>query len=97
MQMVPQSGDDRSEAAADEDHRKLHRLRPLRQRMPPWAARIEADKGIVIDREKCDVCLKCADGCYAKALKAVAESMTVDEIMDVVEQDRDFMTIQAVE
>ena len=43
------------------------------------------------------MCLKCADGCYAKALKAVAESMTVDEIMDVVEQDGDFMTIQAVE
>ena len=57
---------------------------------PHGAARIEADKGIVIDREKCDVCLKCADGCYAKALKAVAESMTVDEIMDVVEQDRGF-------
>lgn len=57
---------------------------------PHGAVRIEADKGIVIDREKCDVCLKCADGCYAKALKAVAESMTVDEIMDVVEQDRGF-------
>lgn len=57
---------------------------------PHGAVRIEADKGIVIDREKCDVCLKCADGCYAKALKAVAEAMTVDEIMDVVEQDRGF-------
>ncbi|MDO4859635.1 MAG: glycyl-radical enzyme activating protein [Bacillota bacterium] len=52
---------------------------------------IEAVDGeIHIDRAKCDMCLECANGCYAKAINAVAKPMTVEEIMKIVAQDYDF-------
>lgn len=57
---------------------------------PKEAVTIEPGAGVVIDRNRCDVCLQCADDCYAKALRAVAEPMTVTEIMDAVEQDKGF-------
>lgn len=44
----------------------------------------------MIDRSKCDMCLKCADECYAQALRPVAKIMSVDEIMEVAEQDKGF-------
>lgn len=52
-----------------------------------------ADDGkvnIIIDREKCHICLKCTEVCYAKALRPVAKSMTIDEIIDIVHQDKGF-------
>lgn len=57
---------------------------------PNGAISISAEKGIVIDRDKCQVCLKCADECYANALRPVAKPMTMDEIMAVAEQDKGF-------
>ncbi|MDO4486441.1 MAG: glycyl-radical enzyme activating protein [Bacillota bacterium] len=57
---------------------------------PQAAVTIDPQDGIVIDRTRCDVCLKCAETCYAKALRAVAKPMTVDEIIGVVEQDKGF-------
>lgn len=57
---------------------------------PKGAVSVSQDKGIVIDRKKCDVCLICADGCYAKALRPVANLKTVDEILDIAEQDKGF-------
>lgn len=57
---------------------------------PKEAVSMEPESGIVIDRSRCDVCLKCADECYAKALKAAAEPMTAHEVVSVAERDRGF-------
>lgn len=46
--------------------------------------------GIAIDRGKCKVCLACAKGCYAKALRPVAKPMSAEEILRVCAQDKDF-------
>jgi len=57
---------------------------------PRGAVTMTAEKGVVIDREKCDVCLACADECYAQALRPVAKLMTIDEILCIAEQDKGF-------
>ena len=57
---------------------------------PQGAISMSPSEGIVIDRLECKVCLRCADECFARALRPVAEEMTADEIMSAVEQDRDF-------
>lgn len=43
-----------------------------------------------IIREKCDNCMKCVDACIYKALEVVGKTMSVSEVIDVVEQDRPF-------
>lgn len=49
------------------------------------------DEGqIDIHRELCNRCLACADTCYAKALQPVATEMTVEQVMQEVEQDKQF-------
>ena len=57
---------------------------------PNGALYHDPEMGLIIDRNKCDMCLKCADECYAQALRPVARSMSVDEIMDLAEQDKGF-------
>ena len=57
---------------------------------PQNAMIMSAEKGVIIDRTQCDVCLKCTEGCYAQALKPVAKSMAIDEILDIAEQDKGF-------
>ena len=57
---------------------------------PQGAVTMNLQEGVAIDRNKCDVCLACADGCYAKALRPVAKLMTIDEILSVAEQDKGF-------
>lgn len=57
---------------------------------PNGAVTVRPEKGITIDRTKCQVCLACADECYAKALRPVAKQMTVDEIIRIAEQDKGF-------
>ncbi|MEA4988325.1 MAG: glycyl-radical enzyme activating protein, partial [Anaerovorax sp.] len=54
------------------------------------AVTMNPEEGVVIDRIKCDVCLKCADECYAQALRPVAKPMTIDEILCIAEQDKGF-------
>ncbi len=54
------------------------------------ALSVDPQEGIVIDRDRCDVCLECADQCYAGALRGAATPMTVDEILGVAEQDSGF-------
>lgn len=54
------------------------------------AVTMDPEKGIIIDRDKCDVCLACAKECYAQALRPVAKPMTIDEILDIAEQDKGF-------
>jgi len=47
-------------------------------------------KKVVIDREKCTGCLKCADVCITKSLYASAWDTTVDEVYDRVMKDSGF-------
>ncbi|WP_288485448.1 glycyl-radical enzyme activating protein [uncultured Slackia sp.] len=49
-----------------------------------------ADAGISIDRSRCTMCLACADGCFANALRPVARRMTVGEVLAEVEKDKGF-------
>ena len=48
------------------------------------------DQEIDIRWELCDTCLRCADICYAQALKPVAQSMTVEDVLYQVAQDKQF-------
>ena len=57
---------------------------------PRGAVTMNPEEGVVIDRAKCDVCLACADECYAQALRPVAKPMTIDEILRIAEQDKGF-------
>lgn len=57
---------------------------------PKGAVNMSPKTGVVIDRDKCDLCLLCADQCYAKGLRPVAKPMTVEEILRVAEQDKGF-------
>lgn len=57
---------------------------------PQNAIFVNDEKEIDIDRDRCNVCLMCADTCYAKALQPVADMMTVEGVMQKVEQDRQF-------
>ena len=57
---------------------------------PKGAVTVSREQGVTIDRTTCNVCLACADECYAKALRPVAKSMTLDEIIRIAEQDKGF-------
>ena len=57
---------------------------------PRKAIFVNSEGEIDIDREKCDVCLKCTETCYAKALQPVADMMTAEQVMKTVEQDSQF-------
>lgn len=57
---------------------------------PQRAISVDAAGDISINRDECDICLKCADECYAKALRPVARAMTIDEIVNAIDQDRGF-------
>ena len=57
---------------------------------PQDAISISAEEGVIIDRTKCDLCLVCANECYAKTLRPVARFMTVDEILEIAAQDKGF-------
>ena len=48
------------------------------------------DKGLNIDRGKCSLCELCVDNCYSKALRMSAEPMTIEEVMHVILQDKEF-------
>ena len=43
-----------------------------------------------IHRDLCDRCMACVSACSYNALEVVGKAMSVDEILDVVEQDRPF-------
>ncbi len=44
----------------------------------------------VLDRERCKVCGKCAEKCYAAALEIVGRTATVEEVIDEVLRDKPF-------
>ena len=57
---------------------------------PQNAIHVGEDKKIHVDRAVCNLCMECTKFCFAQALKAVATEMTVQEIIDVVLQDKGF-------
>lgn len=57
---------------------------------PKDAVYVDEKKQIAIDRDLCDRCMKCADGCYAGALKRVATEMTAEEAFAEAAKDKDF-------
>lgn len=57
---------------------------------PEGAVAAGPEKGIFIDRAKCNVCLACADACYAQALRPAGKQMTIEEILRIAEQDKGF-------
>jgi len=44
----------------------------------------------VVDREKCQGCGTCAEGCYARALVLMGKPMSVEEVLAEVRKDRAF-------
>lgn len=46
--------------------------------------------GIITDAELCKLCGKCAEVCPTKAIEMSGKSMTVNEIMDIIEKERIF-------
>lgn len=57
---------------------------------PKGAISFTSDGTVEIDRSACDLCMKCVDVCYAKALQPVADYMTVEEVLREAGQDKDF-------
>ncbi|MHA1732719.1 MAG: glycyl-radical enzyme activating protein [Promethearchaeota archaeon] len=51
---------------------------------------IDPGNEFFVDRDACNLCLACVDVCPSGALSVVGRSMTVDEIVEVVESDRVF-------
>jgi pyruvate formate lyase activating enzyme len=49
-----------------------------------------ADSKAVIDRNKCEGCLICAEGCPSRALRAEGRSAAVSDILDAAERDSVF-------
>jgi pyruvate formate lyase activating enzyme len=60
------------------------------QTCPNGAISINRETGVTIDQSKCKVCLKCANECYAQALRPVAKPMTLKQIVNVVAEDKGF-------
>jgi pyruvate formate lyase activating enzyme len=51
---------------------------------------MDAEKGHVLRRERCDVCGDCTRECYAKALEVVGREASVAEVLSEVLRDRAF-------
>lgn len=51
---------------------------------------INVDGQIQVDSQKCNLCMKCVQECYANSLTPVAKEMTVEQVLYVVEQDKNF-------
>ena len=43
-----------------------------------------------VSPERCDLCARCLEECYAGALERIGRLMTVDEVLSLVEEDRPF-------
>jgi pyruvate formate lyase activating enzyme len=48
------------------------------------------DGKLEIDWGKCNQCLKCTDACYSKAINPAGMWMSVEEVMKIAGQDKDF-------
>jgi pyruvate formate lyase activating enzyme len=57
---------------------------------PQQAISLDETFGLLTDRDTCIICGLCAENCYYAARTISGETMTVAEVMDVVERDRLF-------
>jgi pyruvate formate lyase activating enzyme len=56
----------------------------------PSGARHISDDGLATDRGLCDNCGRCVEACYTEALQISGRSMSVQQVVDEVAQDRVF-------
>lgn len=54
----------------------------------PKAALSLTEKGIEINRKKCTGCQQCTDVCPSKALEKLGQDYSVDELMQIIRQDK---------
>ena len=71
------------------DESKCLHCRTCVHTCPVQAVRFE-DNHVYIDEKKCDGCLKCVKGCPGRALTGAGEKKSVQEVVDVCLQDKDF-------
>lgn len=57
---------------------------------PQDAIFFDDENKIAIDRKRCARCMACVKVCTANALRTVAKEMTAEEIIRIVEQDKEF-------
>jgi pyruvate formate lyase activating enzyme len=57
---------------------------------PLGAIAKDAAGAVVIDRETCDLCGKCAEACLYDAMQVVGRQMSVEDVLAEVEKDRVF-------
>lgn len=62
----------------------------VRPPIPPEETQQDTCTYHKIIRDRCDLCMKCVDACLYEALEIVGKSMTIEEILHEVEQDRPF-------
>nr|CAO03077.1 1-methyl alkyl succinate synthase activase [Azoarcus sp. HxN1] len=55
--------------------------------VPVEAAQAEGSTYYKIDHDKCDACMECVSACPYSAMEITGRTMSVDEIMTIVEQD----------
>lgn len=71
------------------DESKCLHCRTCVHTCPVQAVRFE-DNHVYIDEKECDGCLKCIKGCPGRALTGEGEKKSVQEVVDVCLQDKDF-------
>jgi len=57
---------------------------------PKGAIVKDAAGAVAVDRDKCDLCGKCAEACLYDAMQVVGREMSVDEVLAEAEKDRVF-------
>ena len=66
--------------------------RVCEQKCPEHVIVWDKQNGVRIDRQHCSLCKICVENCYSKALRMAADPMTIEEIMELVLQDKEFYT-----
>ncbi|TDP49840.1 glycyl-radical enzyme activating protein [Aminicella lysinilytica] len=62
------------------------------EQCPEKAIFVNKEEQVDINRELCNKCMLCVKNCYANALQLVAKEMSVQEVLEQVQQDKAFYT-----